>query len=562
MDFKQHFLSAVLESMTEGVVLSDSKNIILSVNPAFTDIMGYLPEEIVGQSGNFLRSGKHDESFFSDLWKCVQTENKWSGEMWVRRKNGEISPEWLVIQSIKNNANEITHYLSIFSDISQRVTSAARISFLANFDPLTNLPNRAHLYNELGQYIAIANAAHEQFALFSVNLDRYKNVNASLGFPLGDVVIQEIAKRLQGLFEGRGIVGRLSGDKFLAIMSSVLDVQSAAHMAEEILTVIQKYLDVDNKQFTLTATVGISLYPDDGTDPERLIDAAESAMFEAKHISSNSYLFFEKNMNNAAKDRLVIENNMRLGIERNEYELFYQPLVSLKTGKISSVEALVRWNRSEEGLISPATFIPVAEGSGLILPLTNWVIKKACEDNRMWIDEDLPFTPVAVNISALYFAQNDFKERIKSCLISAKVDAASLKLEITEGVAMKNAESTITLLNELKSIGLKLLIDDFGTGYSSLSYLKRFPIDELKIDQSFVRDLVTNAESRAIIKAIINLGKSLNLGIIAEGVETKDQLDFLKEHQCDVIQGYYFSKPLRSEDMMQLLKKNSFSDKI
>ncbi|MDR3492401.1 MAG: EAL domain-containing protein [Gammaproteobacteria bacterium] len=562
MDFNQHLLTAIFESSSEGIVMSDVDNIIRSVNPAFTEIMGYLPEEIVGQPGNFLRSGKHDDKFFTELWHQVQTENKWCGEMWVRRKNGEIFPEWLVILAIKNDAKEITHYVTIFSDISERVASAERIAFLANFDALTNLPNRTNLYDDLVNYISTANSQHEKFALFSINLDRYKNVNASLGFPAGDLVLQEIAQRLQVLFKDEGIVGRLNGDKFLGIKSTVLTVQGAAHRAEEILSAINHPLDIANTQLTLTATIGISLYPDNGTDPERLIDAAEAAMFENKLAGSNSYLFYEKNMNVTAKERLAIENDMRIGIEKDEYQLFYQPLVNLKTGKISSVEALVRWNKGGVGMISPAKFIPVAEDSGLIIPITDWVIKKACEDNRKWLDANLPFTPVAVNISALYFAQSDFKERIKASLENANVEAASLKLELTEGLAMKNVESFIALLTELRAMGLRLLIDDFGTGYSSLSYLKRFPINDLKIDQSFVRDLVTNAESRAIINAIILLGKSLGFGIIAEGVETKEQLVFLKDNQCDVIQGYYFSKPVPSEEIMKLLKENSFSNKI
>lgn len=547
-------MTTLLENSGEGIVFSDAKNKIIAVNRAFTEIMGFTPAEVVGQPGSFLRSGRHDDAFYGHIWQAITTEGHWQGEVWVRRKSGEVFPEWLVFIAVKNSKGEIINYIAIFSDITERKTSAERIYFLGHFDPLTSLPNRSRIRDHIELCLANAKIHPSKIAILSIDLDRFKNINTSLGLAVGDLLLQAVATRLQTLLQKNAMLARLGADNFMVVVPQTTTTDEASHIAQKILTAMQTPFIIDSNNLTTSATLGISIYPEDGADVDTLIKNANAARDRAKQNSRGNYQFFTEDMNTYAIERLKLENYLHQALEKNEFALYYQPLVSLATGKICGVEALIRWPNSPLGPISPTKFIPIAEESGMMIPLTQWVLKTACETNRQWLAAGLPSIPVAVNISSTHFRQADFKEQIARYLAESDLPPEQLKLELTEGVVMQDAETSIETLLALKAKGLRFSIDDFGTGYSSLSYLKRFPIDQLKIDQSFVHDLVNNADDRAIIRAIISLAKSLKLIIIAEGVETKEQLAFLRAEGCDVVQGYYFSKPVVSDDIMHMLK--------
>jgi diguanylate cyclase (GGDEF)-like protein/PAS domain S-box-containing protein len=544
-------LFTLWENSIEGIILLDKNSRIIAINPAYTEIMGYTPEEVIGEPGSLSRSGFHNEEFYKNLWDVVNTTGRWAGEIMIRRKNGEVFSEWLVLHAIKDSANEITRYLAIFSDITERRTSIERISFLANYDPQTKLPNYSNLVNQLDTLLK-SSAQHKALAIVSIGIDGFKNINASFGLEMGDKLLQLFAERLQTCFKQSGILGRVSGDKFAVILPNMLDKNAVSHIIQRIHVVTERPFQINNQQVSITASTGISLSPEDGTTSDSLFKNAETALFQAKRQGRNSYQFFAEHMNAAAKERFTLENKLRSAIENQEFELYYHPIVSLHTSEIVSVEALIRWNHGDD-YIPPDKFIPIAEEAGLIIDITEWVLTTACKDNYIWLQANLPLTPIAINIPAKQFEKKNFKKKILRLLKASHLNANSLKLEITEGMLMHNTESIMQTLNELRNKGIRISIDDFGMGYSSLSYLKKFPVDDLKIDKFFINDIVSDKESQAIIVAIINLAKALKLRTIAEGVETAEQVAFLRENGCDYIQGYYFSKPVASHKLMTML---------
>lgn len=550
--YSKQLLEKILTTGNEGVVLSDAQNTILYVNPAFVVMTGFSSADIVGKTGSFLRSERHDAFFYKKLWQSVQDTGVWQGEMWVRRKNDEIFLEWLSLSVIKDKHGAVLYYLTIFSDITERKTNAERIQYLAYYDPLTNLANRSKAHDYLTTYLHKAQQKNQKIALFYIDLDRFKNVNAMFGLFVGDQLLQKVAKRLESQIREGEMVARMVGDEFLIIVPAVKTVDEIVHIGQRIIDIMQSDFKFENESLHITASIGISMFPTDGDEVDPLIKNAEIAMFIAQKNGGNNYQFFTQDMNIVAVEYLTLETQLRQAVERGLLELYYQPLVSLANNKICGVEALLRWHQPKVGDVSPSKFIPVAEESGLIIPITEWVLQKACSDNRAWQAAGLAEIPVAVNISAHYLRRKNFQETIARIVRESGIDVRKLKLELTEGAIMEDVEGTIKKLMALKEMGLHFAIDDFGTGYSSLSYLKRLPVEQLKIDQSFVRDLEVNLDDRAIIRAIISLAKNLKLTVIAEGVETQAQLEFLREHHCDIIQGYYFSRPVRAEDIMKM----------
>lgn len=548
-------LEKILATSSEGIVLSNAQNKIIYVNPAFVAMTGYSVAEIVGELGSFLRSGRHDDAFYQNVWQTVHDKSMWQGEMWIRRKNDEIFLEWVSLSVIKDKQDCITHYLTIFSDITERKTSAERIQYLAHFDPLTNLANRSKACDYLATYLHKAQQSNYKVALFYLDLDRFRNINTSLGLFVGDRLLQAVAKRLDTQIREGELVARMMGDEFMIIVPGINTVDEIVHIGQRIIDIMQTDFEIENNILHITLSIGISMFPTDGAEVDLLLKNAETAMFRAQKNGGNNYQFFTQDMNIVAIEYLTMETQMRQALELNLFELHYQPLISLSDNKICGVEALIRWQQPKVGNIEPSKFIPIAEESGLIVPITEWVLQKAYSDNMAWQAAGLPAIPVAVNISPSHFRRKDFRGTMERMIHENQLEPQNLKLELTEGVIMEDVEETIKTFMALKEMGLHFSIDDFGTGYSSLSYLKRLPVDQLKIDQSFVRDLETNADDRAIIRAIIGLAKSLKLVVIAEGVETKAQVNFLREHHCDVVQGYYFSKPMRSEEIIQMYKK-------
>ncbi len=546
--------SKVFENMGEAIGVTDADNNYISINPAFTKITGYPPEEVIGKNPRFMSSGRHDDAFYERFWETLTTSGYWQGELWDRRKNGDEYPKWLSIVAVKDAQERIQNYIAVFSDISERKAADERINFMAHYDELTALPNRVLLHDRLLQAIIGAPRHKKKVAVLFLDLDRFKNINDTLGHSFGDLLLQSVAERLTACVRISDTVSRLGGDEFIVILHDLAETAHAGVAAQKIIDSLSDRFVIRDLELHTTASIGISIFPDDGMANEELISNADVAMYRAKEIGRNNYQFFAQAMNDRSYERLTMENKMRRALERNEFVLHYQPQVNSDTGQIIGAEALVRWRQQEIGLVSPGMFIPIAEESGLIVSIGEWVVREACRQNKEWQEEGFPPIPVAVNLSAVQFRQKNLTELVADALLQSGLESRWLELEITESGIMQNADAAVQTLHSLKLMGLKLSIDDFGTGYSSLSYLKTFPLDKLKIDQSFVRDITTNQDDAAIVGAIIGMAKSLKLRVIAEGVETIDHLNFLNSSGCFEIQGYYFSKPLPADQFGKLLQ--------
>jgi diguanylate cyclase (GGDEF)-like protein/PAS domain S-box-containing protein len=544
----------VFQSSGEAIVISDANLRIVTVNPAFTSITGYTPQEAEGHTlydlSRGVRSPEHDREILHEVQRC----GYWQGEVWDRRKSGDSYPKWLTLSAVRDAGGRIANYIEIFSDISERKEREERVRHLAHHDALTGLPNRVLLTDRIAQTIALAQRNETLAAVMFLDLDRFKNVNDSLGHSAGDKLLQEVAARLKSAMRGSDTVARLGGDEFVIVMPDAADQAAIAVAARKVLEAVGRPYSVDGHELVSTPSLGIAVYPADGGDVETLLRNADAAMYHAKESGRNNYQFFTQDMNARAVERLSLERSLRRALERDELRLHFQPQYEVATGSIVGVEALIRWEHPEQGLISPGRFMPFAEESGLILPIGAWVLERACWQNCEWQRQGLPAVRMSVNISALQFRQAGFADTVRHALEKSGLDARFLELEVTESVIMHEAERVTDTLAELKRMGLELAIDDFGTGYSSLSYLKRFPIDRLKIDQSFVRDIQSDGEDAAIIGAIIGLTRNLGLRTIAEGVETPEQLAFLREQGCDEVQGYLLSRPVPPEACAQLLK--------
>ncbi len=546
--------AGVFENSHEGILITDAESRILTVNAAFSDITGYSREEVLGQKPSFLSSGEHSPDFYRAIWDTIARDGHWQGEIWNRRKNGEIYPEWLSISIVNNDRGKASHYIGIFNDITDRKAADERIRFLAQHDALTGLPNRSLLQDRLLQAMASAQRSQDQVAVLFLDLDHFKTINDSLGHHVGDQLLQQVAVRLTECVRASDTVSRQGGDEFVIILAHIRNPAEVAHVAGKMLSSLAGPYDVDDQILHVTPSIGIAIYPEDGQNTETLIKNADAAMYLAKENGRNNYQYFTQDLNARAFERLSLENSLRRALERGEFLLHYQPQINLESGDIIGMEALIRWQKEDFGLVPPDRFIPIAEESGLIVAIGEWVIGEACRQNRAWQDAGLPAIPVAVNLSALQFRQKDLEQSIARILKSSGLPARYLELELTESMVMKGAETTVDTLQRLKTMGMLLSIDDFGTGYSSLSYLKRFPIDKLKIDRSFVRDVTTDPDDAAIARAVIAMAHSLRLKVIAEGVETQAQSDFLHQENCDEIQGYLFSKPLAAAEMESLLR--------
>lgn len=549
----------VFESSQESIMITNADSIIVSVNPAFLEMTGYSAAEVIGHNPSLIGSGRHPPEFFAAMRKALNSEGRWQGEIWNRRKSGEIYPAWLTISVYRGASGEVLNYVGIESDISERHAAQEHIRQLAYFDPLTGLPNRRLLQDRAEQALVSAEREGKRVALLFVDLDHFKTINDSLGHSSGDQLLSKVAQRLLGCVRRMDTVSRLGGDEFVVLLGEAT-LEGTSEVARKILEVVACPCQIEQHQLGVTPSLGISLFPQDGGDFETLLKHADTAMYRAKESGRNTYRFFASEMNVAALERLQLENGLRQGLERGEFVLHYQPQINLASGRIIGAEALVRWLHPQTGLVSPGKFIPVAEISGLIVPIGEWVLREACRQNRSWQDAGLPPISIAVNISSVQFRGGQLEESVRSVLADSGLPPEFLELELTEGIVMGNADETVDILRRLSATGVKLAIDDFGTGYSSLSYLKRFPIDKLKIDQSFVRDIVSDPDDWAIATAVISLGHSLRLAVIAEGVEHAEQLEMLRIQGCDEVQGYYFSVPLPADEFAELLLRQNFTE--
>lgn len=553
-------LAATAMESSVAISIADPRGDILRVNEAFTEITGYSSEEIIGKNSSILSSGKHDKAFFSNLWQALTNEGYWEGEIWNKKKSGELFPEWISIAAVKDSGGVTTHYVSTFQDISERKLAEERIEQLAYFDPLTNLPNRRLYFDRLSQELVHARRQKNFGAVMFVDLDRFKQINDSLGHDVGDMILVETAKRLRNVLREGDTASRLGGDEFVALipnLGSELEMAyiNAGKVAEKLFAELARPFVLPSRELIVTASIGIILFPDEQFSAEEVMKQADIAMYQAKESGRNSYHFYRPSMQQEIEDRYELEQQLNLAIKERQFILYYQPKIDVE-GKIVGAEALVRWDHPERGLVFPNDFIPAAENSQLIVPISEQIIQLAAADLALWCEHKLideQFV-LSINISATHFSQDEFEESIVGNLLLKGAELSRIELELTEGVVIKDFDKTIEKMSALSDLGIRFSIDDFGTGYSSLQYLHRLPINTLKIDRAFVRDVVTDNGSQVITKTIISMGRNLGLELIAEGVENTQQRQFLEDHGCFQYQGYLFSRPLSEPDFREFLK--------
>jgi diguanylate cyclase (GGDEF)-like protein/PAS domain S-box-containing protein len=547
--------AAVFENTKDGAVITDLSSIIVAVNPAFCEITGYKAEEVLGKGTSILRSCRHDNKFYHDLWIDLINKGHWQGEIWNRRKNGELYPQFLSISTVHDELGQASNYVGVFTDISQIKQSKERLEHLAHYDPLTHLPNRLLIQSRLKHALEVAQRHGNLIAVLFIDLDHFKTVNDSMGHPMGDELLASVAQRLNNRLREEDSLGRLGGDEFLVVIEQMEKTQDAVELALSLLERIAEPFILSNGQTVfIGASIGISLFPDDAHSVTELIQHSDSAMYLAKNQGRNTYRFYTEDLTRLANERLNLESRLRRALERKEFFIQYQPLIADLTHEIVGVEALLRWNDPEFGIISPNQFIPLTEETGIIITLGEWVLLNACAQAKAWLDNGHPPLYVAVNLSPVQFRNQDIVYLIKKVLDETGLPAEYLELEITEGILMEQADQALITLANLKTLGVSLAVDDFGTGYSSLSYLKRFPLDKLKIDRSFVDGLGSDENDQAIVKAVIAMGHSLGIKTLAEGVETTQQLNILKQLGCQFYQGYLFGKPMMPGDIAKVKK--------
>ncbi len=552
--------SRVLDQSAEGIFICDPQERILLVNRAFEQLTGFLADEAVGKTPRILQSGRQDQTFYADMWKSVLETGTWRGEVWNRRKSGELFVEWLSISAVCDRKGAVTHYVGIFSDITARKKAEERMVHLAHYDALTDLPNRVLLMDRLNQLTKAAQRRKTKVGVVFIDLDRFKEVNDSLGHDAGDLLLQTLAKRLSRAVRDEDTVARLGGDEFVVVFQGLHDVQDVVVLAQKLLSCMVKPVTLNGFELTVTASMGISLYPDDAANGQEMIRNADAAMYQAKGTGRNAYQFYTSDLNQRALEMLSMENALRRAIERQEFVLHYQPQVNAISGSVVGAEALIRWNHPDLGLVMPGKFISIAEERGLIVPIGSWVIEEAARQAAIWQNSGRLSFPIAVNVSAAQFRQKDFVEQLATTVRKHGITPRRFELELTESIIMRDVEVTLKTLESLHEMGFQLSIDDFGTGYSSLRYLQRFPIDKIKIDQSFVRD----EAALGIITTIIGLARSLKLKVIAEGVETNEQLEMLREQCCHEAQGFLFGPGLVPGDFERLVRdwKPEFRDPV
>lgn len=544
-------LASVFQHSLEGIIITDAQMKIIEVNPAFTSITGYSAEEAIGNTPRLLSSGWHNQSHYQEIRRSLKETGQWRGEMTDRRKNGAVYTEWLTICGIYDGHGRLVNYIGIFYDITEKKEAEQRITHLAYYDALTELANRRLFEDRLEQTLRLARRTRKSIALLYIDHDRFKPVNDSLGHKAGDLLLQQVARRLQDCVRDSDTVARLGGDEFAIIMEDI-DQLHVSHAAQEIIRRLGQPFAIEGSEAFVGASIGVSVFPSDGSDLTTLVKHADIAMYRAKERGRNTCQFFLPEMNAGVEERLYLENALRYAIERDELELHYQPQVRLEDGRFIGVEALLRWHHPELGAISPVRFIPIAEESGLISSIGEWVLEQACRQRQLWQGLVTEEFRVAVNLSARQFNSNVI-DIVEGVLARTGLRAQQLELEITETMVMQHPDSAIQILNALNELGIELAIDDFGTGYSSLSYLKRFPLQKLKVDRAFIKDLPDDEEDAAITNAVIAMARSLGLRVIAEGAETLEQILFLRQRGCDEVQGYYCSRPLSAREVEPLL---------
>lgn len=548
-------LSSALEQTADAVMITDRNGNIEYVNPAFTRISGYSRDEALGRKPELVKSGRHGRKFYQQLWQRILAGEVFDDVFVNRRKDGSLYYEAKTITPVTDAHGNVINFISTGKDVTEQMETQEQLRFLAEHDVLTELPNRQVLIERMGQSLARARRRDRLVAVLFMDLDQFKYVNDSLGHDVGDDLLVQMARRLLRRVREGDTVARFGGDEFVLVIDEAESLADITAIAEKLLDSLTPPFMVSGMELHVTASVGISVFPDDGQDSETLLRNADNAMYRAKEAGRNSYRFYSGDMSARAFERLTLENNLRTALERDEFELYYQPQVRVSDREVVGMEALVRWNHPELGLVPPEDFIPLLEDTGLIVPVGEWILRQACMQMRRWRDLGIAHGRMTVNISARQFADRGFVDTVRRTLDTAGLDHDCLELEMTESVFLRDSHDTTETLRTIGELGVALAIDDFGTGYSSLSYLKRFPIDTLKIDRSFIRDITDDPDDEALSGAILAMAQRLQLRVIAEGVETEAQLTMLRELGCELVQGYLFSRPLAAAQMQQYLQQ-------
>ncbi|EGH12569.1 MULTISPECIES: EAL and GGDEF domain-containing protein [Pseudomonas syringae group] len=560
MQEKLHLAATVFESTAEGVLITDTDQRISAVNRAFTEITGYSESEAIGQTPRLLASGQHDSAFYASMWHQLTAEGHWQGEISNRRKNGELYPSWLTVSAVRNKENLLTHFVAVFADISSLKHAQARLDYRAHHDPLTGLPNRTLFESRLQSALLHSEESGSLGAVLFLDLDRFKHINDSLGHPIGDLLLKGIAHRLKETLRDIDTVARLGGDEFIVLLPGLLQPGDAKAIANKLLACFSTPFEAGEHELYISPSIGSCVFPTDGTDVATLVKNADAAMYRSKAQGRNRVESYTRDLTEQARERIALEQELRRALDRKQLSLAYQPKISILTHTLVGAEALIRWSHPTFGEVPPEHFIPLAEENGMILQIGEWVLEQACRQMGAWRKTCTPFGPMSVNLAGAQLRQPNLVERIEQLLTDNGLVPDCLQLEITENFIMSQTQDALAVLHKLKQLGVQLAIDDFGTGYSSLSYLKRLPLDILKIDQSFIRGLPEDTHDAAIVRAIIALGRSMQLTVIAEGVETREQQQFLCEEGCEQIQGYIISLPLQPDEFSERFLLTNLSD--
>ena len=541
--------AAVFDCTREGVLVTDAQGLIVHVNRAFMEITGYSREDVMGERPSLFKSGRHSSNFYQQMFQTLERTGEWSGEIWNRRKSGEIYPQWQTIRVIHNDQGQVSHYVAVFSDISAIKDSEHELAHLAHHDPLTDLPNRLLFTDRAEQALASAQVHKRGCALLLMDLDHFKIINDSLGHNVGDQLLKAVGERLKGLFGPGVTLARLGGDEFAVLAESCPQVVQAAALAQRMLDAMKEPFVFDGNQLFISASIGISLFPSDALSAEQLLRNADSALFKAKSAGREGYALYTEELTAHAQHRVEIASELRRALDQQELRVYYQPVHDLQDSRLVGVEALVRWQHPERGLVPPGEFIPIAERTGLIADIDAWVMDQACRQMGQWLADGAPLSFIAVNVSSRLFARRELYEQVAQVLHTTGLNPAYLELEVTESAVMEDPEVALEQLHRLRELGLRLAIDDFGTGYSSLLRLKRLPVQKLKIDQGFVAGLPWDEDDAAIVRVVIALAKSMGMQVHAEGIEQVEQARFLLEQECDLGQGYWFGRPVPAQEI-------------
>ena len=536
--------AVVFDCTREGVLVSDHNGVIVHVNPALVKITGYAPDEVLGQRPSMFKSGHHGPEFYQAVFESLEKTGEWHGEIWNRRKSGEIYPQWQTIRPVRDSQDRVSHYVAVFSDISAIKNTQTELMRLAHHDPLTDLPNRLLFTDRAEQALAYAQRHKSGCALLMIDLDHFKIINDSMGHNVGDRLLKAVGERLTAVF-GKGFtVARLGGDEFAVLVETCTQVAQAAGFAQQVLEVMKGAFIIETHQLFISASVGISLYPNDALNAEQLLRNADSALFKAKSAGREGYALYTEELTAHAQYRIEVASDLRRALEQHELRVYFQPVHDLSSSRMVGVEALVRWQHPQRGLVAPGEFIPIAERTGLIAEIDAWVLEQACWQMCQWQAAGVELSFVAVNISSRLFARPELYQLVSTVLTDTGLNPALLELEVTESAVMDNSEVALEQMHRLRELGLRLAIDDFGTGFSSLLRLKRLPVQKLKIDQGFVAGLPSDDDDVAIVRAVIALAQSMGMQVHAEGIEYVEQAQFLLDHHCDLGQGYWFGRPV------------------